>query len=295
MAQPSTRRLRAFAAAAFLSLVVSLLPLSAVHAGSDGHAGKLDAQVKQWVAELSRQSAFAAWEKAVPEIQPIGPGTHGWLVTLSANGKPVGYLVVNAAEDGTFQLGEYGAGPDVLFSESLLRQALKENGLLLEDAGRAVPVTVARHYAHPLAAVWEVTAGEDTYWLDAKTGELIPIDGKAWNSKFGTATYKPPTVSNAVKVASLTIRETFDPYERLPWLLGDKPFSVRESEKVQNRIRSNLHLRYVSEPFGDAMLYALPVVGFQRWTSGRLDLALDMQGTRFIPMDTLSRFGLFYR
>jgi hypothetical protein len=64
---------------------------------------------------------------------------------------------------------------------------------------------------------------------------------------------------------------------------------------VQNRIRSALHLRYVSEPFGDAMLYALPVIGFQSWAGGRLDIALDMAGNRFIPLDTLKSYGRFYR
>jgi len=55
------------------------------------------------------------------------------------------------------------------------------------------------------------------------------------------------------------------------------------------------HLRYVTEPFGDAMLYAVPIIGYQRWTNGRVDVAIDMEGTRYVPLATLTDKGSFYR
>lgn len=255
----------------------------------------LSEQVDRWAAELSRNKTFANWDKADKDIQPIGPGTHGWLVVLRKDGKPLGYMVVNAKDDGTYFLGEYGVGPDFLFSETTLRRSLLENSLAADESGQPLSVTVTRHYVHPLAAVWEVKVGAETYLFDAKTGEQIPFPDDSWNRQLTQIAPLPPTLPATTQLAESSLRDTFDPYERLPWLLGEKPFPTQDEMKMQSRLRSDLHLRFVSEPFGDVMLYALPVVGFQRWTSGRLDLALDMEGTRFVPLATLSSFGLFYR
>jgi len=43
------------------------------------------------------------------------------------------------------------------------------------------------------------------------------------------------------------------------------------------------------------MLYAVPVIGYQRWTNGRLDVAIDMEGTRYVPLSSLQDKGSFYR
>jgi hypothetical protein len=43
------------------------------------------------------------------------------------------------------------------------------------------------------------------------------------------------------------------------------------------------------------MLYAVPVIGYQRWSNGRLDLAVDMEGIRFIPIGAMLGKGNFYR
>ncbi|TJY41344.1 hypothetical protein E5161_13050 [Cohnella pontilimi] len=248
-------------------------------------------QVTVWVSELSKRQPFTSWKTAASDIQALGPGTHSWLVLLSANGKTVGYMVVQAAADGSFRLGEYGTGPAALFSETALKRTLKENGLLTSKSPSYM--TVQKHYLHPFAAFWEVTIYSETYWLDAKTGELLPMNDKIFNLQ---AKKTPVPVSAAGPgVSTSWLKSAFDPYERLPWLTGEKPFSVQDAAKLQTRIRSKQHLRYVSEPFGDAILYALPVTGFQRWTGGRLDIALDMSGTRYIPLKTLTTLGRFYR
>ena len=79
------------------------------------------------------------------------------------------------------------------------------------------------------------------------------------------------------------------------WLTKEAPFSVKDVKKLQKWLDSKHHLRYVTEPFGDVMLYAVPIIGYQHWSNGRLDLAIDMLGTRFIPMNVLLNKGLFYR
>jgi len=254
----------------------------------------LEIQVRAWTDALAAQKPFAAWKRAQADIQALGPGTHGWLAVLKSDGKVVGYLVVYAAQDGTFQLGEYGTGPGALFSPSVLRKTLLENGLIASEEERYEAV---RRYDHPFAAVWEVTVHEQSYWIDAKLGEILPFTQESWN-KLPPSRTAPLVVKSAspdtIPEASL-VRETFDPYERLPWLTDEQPLSVHNAKKVQNRIRSGLHLRYVTEPYGDAVLFALPVIGFVQWTDGRLDLALDMDGCRFIPLQTLEQYGRFFR
>ncbi len=255
---------------------------------------KLERQVQEWVSRLAEQKAFAEWQTADPQIEALGPGTHGWLVLFTKEGKDIGYMVVHAALDGSFRLGEYGVGPYSLFSHQQLKRSLIDNGLLSED--KADLITAVKHYVHPFAAAWEAKIGEETYWLDAKTTELLPLDGDIWNALFAQETnpaYLDP--EDGACILNLKLNEPFDAYERLPWLTKEAPFPAKEAKKLLSRLNGKHHLRYVTEPFGDAMLYAVPIIGYQRWSNGRIDLAIDMEGTRFIPLEAMLSTGLFYR
>ncbi|MCC3374337.1 hypothetical protein [Cohnella sp. REN36] len=253
----------------------------------------LERHVAEWVGALAAEKPFAAWKKASPRIDTLGPGTHGWLVTLVADGRAAGYLVVYAAEDGTYRLGEYGLGPQPLFDTGALRRALFANGWI--DSTQSNEFQAVKHYAHAFAAAWEVRLPGQTVWLDAKTGEQLPLDAASWAEAAKASALSAPFAAPATsKIGALKLNATFDPYERLPWLMDEAPFAA-DPAKLLQRLASKGHLRFVSEPFGDAMLYALPVTGYQRWADGRTDLALDMAGTRFIPLETLTKLGLFYR
>jgi hypothetical protein len=254
---------------------------------------KLERQVQEWVALLAEQKPFMSWQTADPQIEALGPGTHSWLVLFTKEGKNVGYMVVHAVTDGSFRLGEYGLGPNTLFSHELLKQSLIDNGLISVE--QIELIKAFKHYVHPFAAAWKVTVGEESYWLDAKTAELLPIDSSSWHkiiSGIKPSDMEPKTGS---RIFALKLNESFDPYERLPWLTKEAPFSVKDTKKLLTRLNKKQHLRYVTEPFGEAMLYAVPVIGYQHWSNGRLDMAVDMEGTRYIPLDTMRRKGLFYR
>jgi len=262
-------------------------------AARDPNPSKLERQVQEWVARLSEQKPFKAWQTADPQIEALGPGTHSWLVLFTKEGKDIGYMVVHAVTDGSFQLGEYGVGPYALFSQQRLKQSLVENGLLSEDDQ---PFSAVKHYVHPFAAAWEVTVGKEKVWLDAKTAEQLPVDGTQWKIMFPEFdSYMGLIVKEGTKPAKLRLNEPFDAYERLPWLTKEAPFPAKDASKLQQRLNDKHQLRYVTEPFGDAMLYAVPVIGYQRWSNGRLDMAMDMEGIRFIPVNTLLKNGLFYR
>lgn len=267
---------------------------------AEGTEAKLRAAAAGWMNRLAREPAFAEWKDATAEIAPLGPGTHAWLATVSNNGKPVGYMVIYAAEDGSYRLGEYGAGPQPLFDAAALRRSLEENGLISASQARAESYRAVRHYFHPFAAMWEARVGSETYWLDAKTGELLPIGVSGWDElrrklTADAASYVPGA-SPDPKAASgrFVLNETFDPYERLPWLMNESPFDGADDAKVKTRLEQSGHLRFVVSPFGESMLYAQPVVGYHQWSPQRLDLAIDMNGIRFIPADTLKKLGLFY-
>ncbi|WEK55487.1 MAG: hypothetical protein P0Y55_05370 [Candidatus Cohnella colombiensis] len=280
-------------------LLVALLPFSASNADAavipdqEHQLTKLEQQVQQWATALSKQKAFALWQTSDPQIEALGPGTHSWLVLFTNEGQNVGYMVVNAVTDGSFQLGEYGVGPYPLFSSEQLDQSLRVNGLLTELHQK--PTSVTKLYVHPLAAAWQVTIGKETYWLDAKTAEILPINEQTSKLYFPKIMTLPDKLPASKRTQQLKLNPSFDPYERLPWLTKEAPFATKDALKLQKHLNKRQHLRYISEPFGDAMLYALSIVGYQVWNQGRIDLAIDMNGHRFIPLVTLQQYGRFYR
>ncbi|CAM3802061.1 hypothetical protein COLU111180_08925 [Cohnella lubricantis] len=268
-------------------------------------ARELESAVNGWIAALSAQKPFAEWKQASPTIEALGPGTHGWLVTLRlAEGRPVGYLVVYAAEDGTYRLGEYGAGSQPLFDAAALGRSLVANGLI----SSSTPAFKAEKlYLHPFAAVWKVQANGQTYWLDAKTDEVLPLDDGQWDTLVQAAQASPPDPQQSISAKqdrqtkakiiaeAYRLNPPFDPFERLPWLMNEKPFSVKNEQSLLRWLEQDKQLRYVSEPFGDRMLYALAVIGYERWSNGRIDVALDNEGVRFVPLTALRAAGLFYK
>lgn len=261
----------------------------------------LEKHIRAWVDALSAQEPFRAWKDARPRVEPLGPGTHGWLVTLTERRtrQPVGYLVVYADPDadGGFRLGEYGTGTAPLFGEPVLRRSLRANGYLPPSGEYAA----VRAYRHPFAAAWKVRIGGETYWMDAKTGEELPLDDRAWaqtaeadRDRIG----RPdgiPSVSPGEKVTAVHLNDVFDPYERLPWLTGEAALSADPAAPLLKRLETGLPVRFVSEPFGGLMLYALPVIGYVAWSGGRVDLVFDQNGPRVVPLDTMRRLGNFYK
>ncbi|WP_256756997.1 hypothetical protein [Cohnella sp. WQ 127256] len=292
------QRIRSLLLVTFVALYMGVIPTQAFAAAAqpatNPHPSKLEQQVQEWVAKLSEQKLFQAWQTADPQIEALGPGTHSWLVLFTKEGKDIGYMVVNAVTDGSFQLGEYGVGPFSLFSQQRLRQSLIDGGFIPSEK-QFQHLTTIKHYVHPFATAWEVTIGDETLWFDAKTAEQLPVDSGGWNKMFPATLPANPGTDVSSQIVNLALNEEFDAYEKLPWLTKEAPFSVKDVKKLQKRLDTKLHLRYVTEPFGDAMLYAVPIIGYQRWSNGRMDLAIDMLGTRFIPLDALVNKGLFYR
>jgi len=251
-----------------------------------------------YIAALAAEAGFDAWKRGSPRIEALGPGTHAWLSTVvDAKGSPIGYLVLYAADDGSCRLGEYGLGKQPLFDTASLRATLKRSGYISSSASS--DFKAIKHYLHPFAAAWEVKLRKETIWLDAKSAELLPVRDEAeWLA--AAAPFDERLLKNDTgkpgEMRLLTAAETTNPYERLSWLLGDKPFAP-QPDRLISRLKSKAPIVYVTQPLGDKMLYAQTVVGYHSWQGGRVDLALEMNGRRFVPLEQLTgqTDGLFYR
>jgi hypothetical protein len=281
-----------------LLIVLMLLSSSATLPPTNSAESALEQQVRNWIDQLSKQPAFADWKSASPDIQPLGPGTHGWLALLVKNGQTVGYMVVHARPEGGFRLGEYGIGPHALFDPAALRRTLLENGLIDREGD---PYEAEIHYVHPFAAVWRVTVGPETIWVDGKTNEWLPIKAEdmiqlqlRWQLEADGGQSGDDSDAVGFRDAEAIIGKSFDVYDKLPWVTGAAPLQVQNQKKVQSLIRKGLHIRYVTEPYGDAVLYAVPVIGYVRHDGDHLDLGVDMAGLRFIPIENLMSRGRFY-
>jgi hypothetical protein len=254
----------------------------------------LQKELRVWIDALAKQEPFRRWSGAEIRLDPLGPGTHGWLATLTDPdvGEPVGYLVVYAEDgpEGGYRLGEYGLGSYPLFAEPVALRTLRENGYLPPSGEYAM----TRVYRHPLAAAWKVRVNDSLYWLDAKTGEELPLDERAWERAAQAQAQIPPAEPGET-VSGVRLNESFDPYERLPWLMGEAALPADSAEPILKRLRGGLHVRFVSEPFGDPVLYALPIIGYVAWSGGRVDLAFDQNGPRFVPLVLMRELGKFYK
>lgn len=72
--------------------------------------GSLVDFAEETVDHLSVHAPFTTWDEAEMEFTPLGPGTHGWLITISKEDIPQGYMIISAAEDGGYILSEYEIG-----------------------------------------------------------------------------------------------------------------------------------------------------------------------------------------
>lgn len=304
------------------ALFLSGLPVQAAESAGAGNVPQttvqaaarqpLGEQVQAWANALSNQAPFQAWKTATSVILPLGPGTHGWLVTFNAGGKPVGYMIVNAKEDGGYQLGEYGAGQYPAFNAATMYNALIRQGLVDDYAAIAKkPLHLERLYLSPMTAAWKwTTSGGEIYYLDPWTGEALPIDDSTWaqQSKATSAAFasgqasaqSSTSVSKAKPMfARLTAARTnhsFDPFERMPWLTN-APLSQGQLQRLPAMLDGHTEIRYTAELYEQTVLFVLPAIGYHRWDDGRLFVAFDQSvpGTRYIPLDALKSEGHFFK
>ena len=265
----------------------------------------LRAQLAAWAKGLAGEPGFGSFAQAVIEVTPLGPGTHSWLALLREPGKPnvVGYMVVHAVQSGGYQLGEYGLGDYHPFAEQTLRLGLARLGLI--DRHNKQPLRLERLYPNAMLAAWRITApGPGTpavYYLDAKTGEELPADDLAWQEQLRTleadeaaGTAAPRAASAFHAAVSTASGESFDPYERMPWLTRP-PLAHQDAGELAVRLQAGAELRLTFDWFDGGYLHVLPIAAVQSWDDGASYVAVDQEGLRFLPYDGLVQpYGSIY-
>ncbi|MBH5316956.1 hypothetical protein I6N90_03940 [Paenibacillus sp. GSMTC-2017] len=256
----------------------------------------LESQAQSWVDELASKSDYSEWKSATLAISPLGPGTHSWLVLLTKKETIVGYLVVNATEDGKFQLGEYGIGEYPLFNEQSLQLSLLQLELINQ------PNQAEKVYVHPLQAAWRITSKKAVYYRDANSGEDLPEYNINWDKPAGDNELenRHGLLSSHAKLAHYRSIGSFDPYGRMPWLTK-KPIAIQSNDysTIVTAIKNKKQLRYTYVSEDNSYRAVWSVVGYDEWENGELFVALDTDedssDRRYIPMALLVEKGKFYR
>lgn len=250
--------------------------------------------ISQWQSALAKEAGFSAWQQASWNSYPLGPGTHGWVIILSDQGKEVGYMIVHAVENGGFRLTEYGTGTTPLFSlatlyRSLIQQELIPSAILYDDFVLDDTIKKDRLYMDTLTSVWKIVLDGETYYLDAKSGELLPLT-------------EDPTPRQAESMMSATdlsqgssclIRPAFDPYELMPWIQST-PLPVTSLPELKVALEQQGSLTYVTELYDEQVTMPLAVLGYQQWIHGDNYLVLDHEGPRYVLLEASLGLGEIY-
>ncbi|WP_127534669.1 hypothetical protein [Paenibacillus kobensis] len=270
---------------------------------------RLANQVQAWIDELAKQPPFAAWSGAEFTIEALGPGTHAWYVVITAGGRPVGYMIVNAKESGGYELGEYGTGKRPLFDVETLRLSLEGQGVIPEgEANGKATYQASRLYANGLFAVWRVvTADHEVLYADAATGDILPTTEVQWSRAAASVEHAsgapfPSSAGVRSHIYKVHSRQSFDVYAELPWL-SSSPIKVHNASQLLKPILSDQRLRYVAELYDHTATFMWGIVGYQQWSNDAVYLALEepdpegsgLNAVRYLSLSSLYPFGLFYR
>ncbi|NOV00691.1 hypothetical protein [Paenibacillus planticolens] len=256
----------------------------------------LSATIDKWRLTLAREEGFKGWQSATWNSFPLGPGTHGWVVILTDHGEDVGYMIVHATENGSFRLTEYGTGKHPLFSlttlyRSLVQQELIPTATSYSDFTANDNIAKERLYMDALTAVWKIKLQNQTYYLDAKSGEVLPLTEDPAPKSSDKITSLPETDLSGEAITAL--HAAFDPYDRMPWIMG-KPLQVTSLAELQGALETHTNLTYVTELYENKVTLPLAVLGYQAWQEGSAYLVLDHEGPRYVRLTAALEMGHVY-
>lgn len=279
---------------------------------------KLDATVESWMRAIADQHKLSSWQGAGYVIEPLGPGTHGWLVHITRDNSPIGYMVVQALEEGGFRLAEYGVGERPLFSKETLRESLVQHGLLpatatLDDlqtlllgvsfsehasssaAELKEPLVIERHYLYPFAAYWKVYHKErkQAAYFDAITGEQYPLTKDPAKKPADDLAAIPYQSTKLRKLKDKLQLSKFDPYEDLGWVV-EEPLTIQSAKDIVSPLSNKHKITLTVELYNDIVLLPFPVIGYADWEQSEIYLLLYSEGLRYVPFIDAVRYGKLY-
>ncbi|WP_162037829.1 hypothetical protein [Chengkuizengella sediminis] len=254
--------------------------------------------INNWIKTLKLQEGFHEWEYASWKSYALGPGTHNRLIILLSKKtkQEIGYLVVGADSKGNYKLVEYGAGEYPLFSLNTLQTTFDVTYLkdlnIPEIKDLEIEQFVERIYPNALEAVWKVSIEPYTFYIDAKSGEIYPIDSDSINKTPREINYTLYAGTTSYIQHSLE-KEIFDPFEKLKWVSND-PQLVNSYEDFQKTLLNEEEVTYTEKLFEQAVRMPLAVIGYHQWNEGQLYIALDQNGVRYIHFMSLYPYGQFF-
>lgn len=272
--------------------------------------GSLVDFAEETVDHLSVHAPFTAWDEAKMEFTPLGPGTHGWLITISSEGIPQGYMIISAADDGSYILSEYGIGSTLPFSQAPLNERLAAEGLL--KTGGVLPQGSVVRKLYDVSPVWQVQLpGKKPVYFSALNSEALPDEPqssriKALPTPLSAATkgIVTSTSSNAwlAETPNLSAAASEDPYDNLLWLTSAH-LNAGSSADLRNLLQEHSALIFKSKKSNAAFGSPFSLTGWHRWSSGNqqnpaaiyVSVPLrDSDTLRFLPASYLIGQGQFY-
>lgn len=258
-----------------------------------------ETQIETWIRSLANQDEFKNWQGAAWTRYPLGPGMHGWIILLHKDNNEIGYLVVGATEDGNISLIEYGAGENPLFSKQTLYRSLIQHELIHPNTDAELDwltfsPPVERIYYSPLHAVWKWLHDNESIFIDAKTGELLPLSAQHFLplQPFNSHNGLPNTLSPLVQSLSL---DPFDPYANTYWI-QDNPLTLRTSRDLLHIMEEGgSNVTFTANLYGKTVLVPFAVTGFQHRIRFTPYIRLEQAGGRYVPFDVLLQYGSFYK
>lgn len=256
----------------------------------------LDASIEGWKNQLSKEKGFENWDKAKWTSYPVGPGNHGFIVLLHNRGQQIGYMIVYANPDGTYRLGEYGAGKHPLFSFQTLHRSLQEQGLIpssytLETFLQDSSIRKEALYPDALHASWKITIRDLDYFFDAKTGDLLPVhDRELWVKE---AKPSPRTITTKSALLEHRLYTNFNPLHELAWI-EKKPLPITTFKTLIESLQTYPRVAYVGHLYDKKADFPFAVAGYMKWKGAEPYIALSFDEPRYIPFSTARQLGNFY-
>ncbi|NBI31194.1 hypothetical protein [Chengkuizengella marina] len=252
--------------------------------------------INTWINNLKKQQGFHEWDHAYWKSYALGPGTHNRLVIVlnKKSKQEIGYLVVGADSKGNYKLVEYGAGEYPLFSLNTLQTTFDVT--YLKDLNipdiKDLDQFAERIYPNALEAIWKVNIDPYTFYIDAKSGEIYPIDSESINKTPREINYTLYAGNTSFIQHSLE-KKIFDPFEKLKWVSND-PQPVNSYEDFQKTLHNHEEVTYTEKLFDQAIRMPLAVIGYHQWDEGQLYIALEQNGVRYIHFMSLYPYGQFF-
>ncbi|WP_281886219.1 hypothetical protein [Paenibacillus sp. YYML68] len=253
----------------------------------------LQEAIRTFKDTLAKEPGFEAWASASWTSQPLGPGTHGWIVLIQQSGRELGYMVIHAVESGSYQLTEYGRGEYPLFSSNTLYQSLVRLELI-DYNYKAEPF-----YWDPLQAAWRVTVEQaDRVWyIDAKTGEELPLTNLSAEPRTTfMPTHAMKTVTNPSSLHTIILRRDAhpsEPYAELPWVQGT-PAAFPSFAKLMEQVEGGQPPVLVTQLYNGTANVPLLVAGVHEWSDGSRYVHIVQDDARYIPYESLTVAGQYY-